>query len=174
MYDKLPLKRYNSTLDFMKGAVAKDAKILDLGVNNPFSEMMREKGWDVSNTKGEDLDNDQSALKDDSYDLVTAFEILEHTLNPYEILKAVKAKHMFVSVPLKYWFSSAYRSNTDKWDRHYHEFEDWQFDWLLEKTGWEIVKSEKWISGGRWFGFRPVLRNFYNRYYILEVRKKAN
>ena len=20
------------------------------------------------------------------------------------------------------------------WDRHYHEFEDWQLDWLLEKT----------------------------------------
>jgi hypothetical protein len=24
------------------------------------------------------------------------------------------------------------------WDRHYHEFEDWQLDWLL-KTGWKIM-----------------------------------
>ena len=23
------------------------------------------------------------------------------------------------------------------WDRHYHEFEDWQLDWLLEKIGFK-------------------------------------
>ena len=41
-----------------------------------------------------------------------------------------------VCVPLNLWFASAYRNKTDLWDRHYHEFEDWQFDWLLEKAGW--------------------------------------
>jgi hypothetical protein len=28
------------------------------------------------------------------------------------------------------------------WDRHYHEFEDWQFDWLLEKSNWKIEKKK--------------------------------
>jgi hypothetical protein len=32
------------------------------------------------------------------------------------------------------------------WDRHYHEFEDWQLDWLLEKTGWKIIDSQKWTN----------------------------
>ena len=29
------------------------------------------------------------------------------------------------------------------WDRQYHEFEDWQLDWLLEKAGFEIVDRVK-------------------------------
>ncbi len=37
--------------------------------------------------------------------------------------------------PVKIMVPSAYRSKTDERDRHYHEFEDWQFDWLLEKQG---------------------------------------
>jgi hypothetical protein len=28
-------------------------------------------------------------------------------------------------------------------DRHYHEFEDWQLDWLLGKTGWKIIFEKK-------------------------------
>jgi len=150
-----------------------DVKILDLGINNPFSEIMRNQSWHVDNTKGEDLDYDQSALKIDGYDIVTAFEILEHTLNPFEILRAVKADRMFISVPLKYWFKAAYQSKKDKWDRHYHEFEPWQFDWLLEKTGWRIVRSEKWKSEGSWIGIRPMLRHFYDRYYIVEVIRET-
>ena len=33
---------------------------------------------------------------------------------------------------------SACKSKTNIRDRHYHEFEDWQFDWLLEKSGWQV------------------------------------
>ena len=36
----------------------------------------------------------------------------------------------------------AYKSKTDPLDRHYHEFEPWQFDWLLEKSGWKIIKED--------------------------------
>lgn len=169
MYEKIPIKRYDKTLAFMKKSVGQDANILDMGVNNPFSEIMRKEGWKVDNTGGEDLDFDQSKLKEDGFDFVTSFEILEHTLNPFEILKAVKAKRMFISIPLRYWFKSAYKSDTDMWDRHYHEFEDWQLDWLLEKTGWKIIRSEKWKSAGSIIGIRPFLRYFYNRYYIVEV-----
>jgi len=169
MYEVTPIKRYSRTLKFIKESMLPDAKILDLGVDNPFSEIMRKESWKVDNTGGEDLDFDQSAVTDESYDCVTAFEILEHTLNPFEILKAVGAKKMYISIPMKYWFKSAYRSDSDKWDRHYHEFEDWQFEWLLEKTGWKIVRSEKWKSADSWIGFRPFLRHFYDRYYIVEV-----
>ncbi|MDA0713835.1 MAG: methyltransferase, partial [Bacteroidetes bacterium] len=64
---------------------------------------------------------------------------------------------------------------TDMWDRHYHEFEDWQFDWLLEKAGWDIVRSEKWNGLSKFkLGVRPILRKIYPRYYIVEaVRRKG-
>jgi hypothetical protein len=78
---------------------------------------------------------------------------------------------LVASVPLKLWFASAYRSKTDKWDRHYHEFEDWQFDWLLEKAGWRIVKSEKFTNPVKKIGIRPILRRITPRYYLIYAEK---
>ena len=138
-----------------------------LGVKNPFSDIMIKEGYDVTNTTGEDLDEDRSAIKNSDANVVTAFEIFEHLLSPYEVLKSIKAEKLVISIPLKLWFSSAYRSKTDPWDRHYHEFEDWQLDWLLEKTGWEIQDSKKWTNPTKKIGIRPLLRWFTPRYYII-------
>src|SRR5690554_194941 len=88
MYEKTyPKKRFEKTLDFLNKHISKDARILDLGVPNPLSKLMLEQGFNVSNTQGEDLDEDQSVLKQPTYDVLTAFEIFEHLLNPYTILK---------------------------------------------------------------------------------------
>ena len=57
-------------------------------------------------------------------------------------------------------------------DRHFHEFEDWQFDWLLEKAGWTIIDSQKWISKVKINGIRPLLRNYTPRYYAVYAERK--
>lgn len=168
MYEKTyPNKRYKHTLQFLKKHINTSESILDLGVANPFSELMISAGYTVENTSGEDLDEDHSSLKNSLATVVTAFEIFEHLLSPYEVLKAVKADKILISVPLRLWFSTAYRSKTDLWDRHYHEFEDWQLDWLLEKTGWTIQDREQWTNPVKKIGFRPLLRQFTPRYYIV-------
>ena len=168
MYEKTyPSKRFNSTLDFLKKHISTTETILDLGVPNPFSKIMVENGYAVTNTKGEDLDNDQTNLQSEEYTVFTAFEIFEHLLNPYTVLENVKADKILISIPLRLWFSSAYRSKTDKWDRHYHEFEDWQLDWLLEKTGFKIMDSVKFTHPVKKIGFRPLLRFFTPRYYLV-------
>jgi hypothetical protein len=176
MYEKTyPNKRFNSTLDFLKKHVSAKETILDLGVPNPFSKIMVENGYVVKNTKGEDLDNDQTNLQNEEYSVFTAFEIFEHLLNPYTVLENVKADKILISIPLRLWFSSAYRSKTDKWDRHYHEFEDWQLDWLLEKTGYKIIDSIKFTHPVKKIGFRPLLRFFTPRYYLVYAEKvKSN
>lgn len=172
MYENTyPDKRFRHTLAFLKKHVAPSEKILDLGVDNPFSKIMKKEGFQVQNTSGEDLDNDQKALQQNDYDVVTAFEIFEHLLNPYTILQNVKSKKLLISIPMRLWFSPAYRSKTDPWDRHYHEFEDWQLDWLLEKTGWKIIAREQWTNPVKKFGIRPLLRRFTNRYYIVYAEK---
>ena len=132
---------------------------------------MQQQGYKVINTNGEDLDEDQSSLTDSKVEVVTAFEILEHLLSPYQVLKSIKAEKLVVSVPLRLWFSPAYRSKKDLWDRHYHEFEDWQLDWLLEKTGWKIIASEKWTNPSSSLGIRTLLRYFTTRYYIVFAKK---
>lgn len=144
MYENtFPHKRYKLTFQFLEKHISKSENILDLGVENPFTKILKANGFSVENTKGEDLDLDTSSIENSDATVVTAFEIFEHLLSPFTVLKSIKANKLVISVPLRLWFSSAYRSKTDMWDRHYHEFEDWQLDWLLEKTGWKIIDRQK-------------------------------
>ena len=173
MYEgKFPHKRYKLTSEFLNDHVPVSDSILDLGVKNPFTEVMEKQGYVVTNTNGEDLDIDTSAVINSDAEVVTAFEIFEHLLSPFTVLKDIKAKKLVASVPLKLWFASAYRSKTDERDRHYHEFETWQFDWLLEKTGWTIKARKKWTNPTKKVGFRPILRLFTPRYYIIYAERK--
>lgn len=173
MYEeRFPKKRYKHTLRFLKNSISKEEKILDLGISNPFSEILKKEGFNVTNTKGEDLDIDTSSVKTDAYGVVTAFEIFEHLVSPFNVLRDIKAKKLVASIPLNLWFTPAYQSKTDKWDRHYHEFEDWQFEWLLEKSGWQIKKSEKFTNPVNKIGIRPLLRKITPRYYLVYAERK--
>jgi hypothetical protein len=165
-------RRYDKTWNFMSSTVKSPATILDIGTDNPFAEVLRTKGFTVVNTRGEDLDENPESVGVEKTDVATAFEIFEHLLNPLGVLKNIKAERLFASIPLSLWFAKAYRNKNDQWDQHFHEFEDWQFDWLLEKAGWEIIRREKWTSPITVNGVRPLLRLFTPRYYIVEARRK--
>lgn len=166
-----PKKRYKHTLKFLKQHIEPSETILDLGVENPFSELLKSEGFRVKNTSGEDLDLDISTLETDKSDVVTAFEIFEHLLSPFTVLQNIQSKKLVASIPLRLWFASAYRSKTDPRDRHFHEFESWQFDWLLEKAGWKIRAREQWTNPTKKIGFRPLLRWFTPRYYIVYAER---
>jgi hypothetical protein len=171
MYAHYPEKRYQHTLEFLKKHIPAGEHILDLGVPNPFSEIMKTEGYRVANTEGEDLDLDLEAVRTTDAPVVTAFEILEHLVAPFNVLKEIPADKILASIPLRLWFASAYRSKTDPWDRHYHEFEDWQFDWLLEKAGWEIKDRLQWAHPVGKFGIRPLLRRYTPRYYLIYAER---
>ena len=146
--------------------------IYDLGVDNPLSILMREEGYKVYNTNGQDLDDDYNLSFSKKIDLVTGFEILEHLVSPYPLLKKnLKSDKLFVTVPLKLWFSNAYRNREDTRDCHFHEFEDWQFDWLLKKSGWKIKEREYWTNPTKKIGLRPILRMFTYRYYAVYAER---
>ncbi len=161
-------KRYKKTLAFVKKHTKVDSSILDLGTENPFSLILKEEGFKVNNTQGENLDIDYSAYLDTGADLITSFEIFEHMLAPFNILRELKTEKLIASVPLKLWFTDAYWNEKDDWDKHYHEFEIKQFNFLLEKSGWKILDFETWTSSN-WtkIGIRPILRHFTPRYYIV-------
>jgi len=165
-------RRYNKTFKFLYASAKPPLRILDLGTPNPFSNLLINKGFKVVNTNGEDLDDNPECVSQYEADLTTAFEIFEHLINPLSVLKQLPTKKLIASVPLSLWFAKAYKSKTDEWDRHFHEFEDWQFDWLLKKAGWEVVRKEKWTSPINKFGIRPFLRLLTPRYYIVEAIRK--
>ena len=170
--NKITESRYQKTLDFLEVSIPIKSKILDLGTPNHLSEKMQEAGYQVENTSGEDLDIQPEIVKKFDVDVVTAFEIFEHLIAPYNVLGQLPCDKLVASIPLRLWFAKAYKSSTDPWDRHYHEFEDWQFDWLLDKAGWKVMAFEKWASPINKIGFRPILRRYTPRYYIVYAQRK--
>lgn len=171
MSKNIHAKRYKHTLAFLKEVLPAPATVLDLGVPNPFSEIMKQNGYTVYNTSGEDLDELPEIVKKFEVDAVTAFEIFEHMIAPYNVLRAIQCDALIATVPLRLWFATAYKSEEDIWDRHFHEFEDWQFDWLVQKAGWNIIKREKWTSPISKIGIRPLLRKITPRYYAIYAKK---
>ena len=169
--NNFPSKRYRITIDFVKKHISENENILDLGVMNPFSKILVDNGYKVNNTGGEDLDVDRSIITRSSASVVTAFQIFEHLTNPFQVLKEIKSDKLVCSIPLRLWFSSAYRNRSDERDNHFHEFEDWQFRLLLKKTGWNIIDEKKFTNPVKKFGFRPILRLFTNRYLIVYAEK---
>ncbi len=167
----IPKKRYNHTIEFLQSVLPAPARILDLGVRNELSEILETFGYTVYNTHGEDLDFDYKVVNNYEVDAVTSFEVFEHLIAPFNVLNAIKANKLITTIPLKLWFAKAYRNESDEWDQHFHEFEDWQFDWLLEKSGWKILKSEKWTSPINKIGFRPILRKFVPRFYAVYAER---
>jgi hypothetical protein len=160
--------RFRQTLAFLKKHLHPGVKILDLGTPNPLSAKLTEAGFQVQNTGGQDLDIDYQFINSLDFEVLTAFEIFEHMLAPFNLLRHVKADRMVASIPLKLWFAEAYWDDANDWDKHYHEFEQKQFDFLLRKTGWKILDSEKWTSPDpRKIGIRPLLRWITPRYYIV-------
>ena len=175
MYENtFPNKRFKHTVAFLKKHVDNTESILDLGVENPLSDILQAHGYSVENTSGTDLDLNTLEIEQSKANVVTAFEIFEHLLSPFTVLQAIKADKLVASIPMRLWFSSAYRSKTDMRDRHYHEFEDWQFDWLLEKTGWKIIARDTWTNPTKKIGIRPILRWFTPRYYIVYAERVSN
>ena len=164
-------RRFEKTLKFVGESLPPPSRIFDLGTPNDLSRFLQTQGYDVSNTNGEDLDVDPECIAREGYEATTAFEILEHLVNPMGVLLEIKSPKLFATVPLTLWFSKAYRSKRDPWDRHFHEFEDWQFDWLLEKAGWKVVRRQKWTNPSIIPGIRPLLRSITPRYYAVEAER---
>lgn len=167
-YQKVHQKRFDISVDFVKKHVSEDEKMLDLGVKNPLSELLAAEGYEIENTMGEDLDIDFHKYLNTDADVITAFEIFEHMLAPFNILKDIRANKLIASVPLKLWFAEAFWVENDDFKKHYHEFEKKQFDFLLRKSGW-IIKDYKMWKSANWknIGIRPLLRHFYPRYYLV-------
>jgi hypothetical protein len=52
MYEgKFPHKRYKLTFQFLQKHISKSETILDLGIENPFTKIMKEHSFKVENTK---------------------------------------------------------------------------------------------------------------------------
>lgn len=164
--------RFKRTYELLSRFVSTDEIILDLGTPNELSSFLKSKDYKIESAFGFDFDLEPDALNDYNYGVLTAFEVLEHLVSPFPLLKNTKATKLIITVPLKLWFAKAYRNTNDPYDQHYHEFESWQLDMLLEKAGWKILHREKWIAPTGFLGIRPLLRKITPRFYAIYAERK--
>ncbi len=103
------------------------------------------------------------------FDYVTCFEVIEHLMNPrffFDNLHDVTSEKVkvflsFPGRPKPFWNNA----------EHFHEYDKPRFKYLLDKTGWEIVRKKN-IYVPRWpWGIRPLLRNFIPQTTIYELKK---
>ena len=86
------------------------SNLLDLGTENPFTPQLKAAGYSVSNTQGENLDDDFKKIAQTACDCVTAFEIFEHLLAPYNILKELKKSEGVITASINPNLSKKLRS----------------------------------------------------------------
>lgn len=166
--------RWRRTLRAIAPIIPEGSTILDLGGTSHLVSCMQSNGYVVRNTDF-DLDLHPEYFSNyEHFDYITAFEVLEHVLNPFTILNLLPSDRLLATVPLNVWFSSAYWNINDEFDRHFHEYEAKQFDWLLHKAGWNIVKKERWNLGLQGIGIRPILRLFWPSYYFVYAERVSD
>ncbi len=164
--------RFNKTLNFISAHISKDKKILDLGDPNLLGQFLQNKGFQINYAYGFDFDLNPEKINEYSCDVLTAFEVLEHLVNPFSILQKTRAAQLVVSIPLSLWFAKAHRNIKDPYDQHFHEFESWQLDMLLEKSGWKIIDHQKWTPPLALKGVRSLLRAVTPRFYAVYAERR--
>jgi len=165
--------RWQKTMRFIEGSGLDGSQIsaaLDLGDRTPLcDELERHFGCPFASTSC-DLDVDPLS---GSYDVVTAFEVLEHLFNPLhallEVRKVLAGPHarFFVSVP-------AAKPGMLKSPDHFHEMSPSEIDSLFARAGFSAIRSDRFrIRSWPFYltGFKPFLRAFYEKVLIYELRQ---
>lgn len=171
--NKVKAFRFDRTRAFVSRYVDRRERILDLGTPSELSELLKEDQFQLESGHGFDFDLEPDRINDYEYDVLTAFEVLEHLVSPFPLLQKTRARKLVVTVPLRLWFAKAYQDAGNPYDRHYHEFERWQLDMLIEKAGWEIKAREKWVPPFQPGGLRSILRAVTPRFYAVYAERKT-
>jgi hypothetical protein len=167
-------RRFEAT---MKRVEPLQAPVLDLGPANALARAFEARdGVEIEHTGEHDLDRERiSAFRPGPWRTITAFEILEHLMNPLLVLEGCReVLHpegvLHVTVP---------RRNPHEWlfgksPEHFHEFAPEELRWLLEKAGFELERFELANTSEMSFGLRPLLRRGFKNLILVRAHPRLN
>ena len=159
--------RWSKTLDFI-GTCDKVKSGLDIGDRTSFTlELEKVFGCVFKNTN---IDLDTDRIKGE-YDVITAFEIIEHLYNPLHCLEQIRKAliangRLYLSTPLgKPFFLWA--------PGHFHEIHRERLYSLFKRAQFRIIRQNTFRIHPAYFyltGFRPLLRGIFEKVQIYELR----
>ena len=158
--------RWRKTLEFLNEEKTINSA-LDIGERTPFTEKL-ESFFDCpfSNTK---IDLDIENLKG-QYDIITAFEIIEHLFNPLHFLMEIRSVlkdggTLYLSTPKgKPYFLWS--------DDHFHEIGFVRLQSLIDRAGLRIIcMKEIRIQPITFYftGIRPMLRFIFEKHLLIKL-----
>ena len=149
--------------------------VLDLGPPNALARLLeRRDAVRIVHSGEHDLDREPiPAFQPGPFATITAFEILEHLLNPLLVLDGCRQVLqsdglLYVTVPRRHpheWLFS-------KSPEHFHEFAPDELRWLLDKAGFEIERFDMANTSELAAGVRPVLRRFFKNLLLVRCRPR--
>ena len=160
------LIRWEKTLAFLN----KEKNVntgLDIGDRTPFTDQLEKYFNCTFDNTNIDLDEEHLTGK---YDIITAFEIIEHLFNPLHLLLEIKSilnegGTLYVSTPK--WKPYFLWSN-----EHFHEMGYDRLHSLIDRAGFCIIREKQIRIQPIWFyftGIRPILRFIFERHLILKL-----
>ncbi len=169
-------ERYSLTLERMPGRLA--GKVLDLGVENPFTPLLKQSypELQITNTSPNiDFDTMPLPYPDQSFDYVFSFEVIEHLINPLwnmqECRRVLREDGKIILTTPKGVFPSF------MWmDTHFHEIDRGRLEFLFSRAGLKVLKLDEfnkrpsyWLKMGL---FRPALRIVFGGWFYAELEKE--
>ncbi|MBC8346023.1 MAG: methyltransferase domain-containing protein [Candidatus Marinimicrobia bacterium] len=158
--------RWSKTLEFI-GICDKTKSGLDIGDRTSFTiELENVFGCTFKNTN---IDLDTGKIKG-KYDVITAFEIIEHLYNPLWCLEQIRQGlsengRLYLSTPLgKPYFLWA--------PGHFHEMHQERLHSLFKRAQFRIIRQNIFRIHPTYFyftGFRPFIRGIFEKVQIYEL-----
>jgi len=150
--------------------------VLDLGPPNALARVLEQRdAVRIVHTGEHDLDREPMAsFQPGPFATVTAFEILEHLLNPLLVLDGCRQVllpdgHLYVTVPRRHPHEWLFGKSPE----HFHEFAPDELRWLLDKAGFEIEHFAVANTSELTAGVRPLLRRFFRNLILVRCRPRA-
>jgi SAM-dependent methyltransferase len=171
-YAERSQRRFAATLHCVSTLVP---PVLDLGPPNAMARLLAARfNVEIVNTGQHDLDREPlSSFCSGPYATITAFEILEHLLNPLFVLEGCRlvlrpGGVLYVSVPRR----SAWEWLYGKCAEHFHEFAGDELRWVIEKAGFDVVRWTELRTTEMAVGIRPLLRRLRPNLFFVECRPR--
>jgi SAM-dependent methyltransferase len=172
-YARSARRRFAITLGFVRDL---PQPVLDLGPANALARAVEQR-FEVRVEHTGQLDLDRELLRTafpGPWAAITAFEILEHVMNPLFVLDGCREVLrpdgvLYITVPRRHPHEWLFGKSPE----HFHEFAPDEMRWVIDKAGFAIARFTTANTSEMGFGVRPLLRRTFRNLMLAECRLRV-